>query len=141
MIARGLNPMPKKATVKPYCSGTMTEAARTAFIKSALRSKSRRWKPTYECLKAAQVGRKVNIHTGKLAMHFECACCSEHFPAKFVAVDHIHPIVPIDMSVLDWNVVINNLFCEADGLQVLCKSCHDKKTKEENAERRELKNA
>lgn len=131
--------MAKKAE-KPYCSGTMTEAAKSAFIKSALRNKSRRWKPVYDCLKDAQTEKKINKRTGKLAMHFLCAECHNDFPAKLVAVDHINPIVPIDMHVLDWNVVISNLFCEKSGLQVLCKDCHTAKTNEENAQRRALKN-
>lgn len=136
----------RKPVVKPYCSGTMTEAARNGFIKSALRSKSRRWKPTYDCLKDAYVGKeevtstnKRGVTSTKAIMHYRCAGCGKHFPAKQVAVDHINPVVPIGMDVPDWNIIINNLFCERENLQVLCKTCHDAKTKEENAERREAK--
>lgn len=32
----------------------------------------------------------------------------------------------------DWNTYVDNLFCDEDNWQVICKPCHDIKTKEEN---------
>lgn len=42
-------------------------------------------------------------------------------------VDHIKPVGKFK----DWNTYIENLFCEEENLQLLCKECHDKKTKKE----------
>lgn len=39
----------------------------------------------------------------------------------------------------DWNVIIERMFCEKDGLQVLCKVCHDIKSNEEKKIRKDLK--
>ena len=80
---------------KTRANGTMTESAYRSFVKSGLRQKSRRWAPLYKALEDAYVGKKTNKLTGRKAKHYECAGCKEHFPAKQVAVDHIHPVVPL----------------------------------------------
>ena len=54
--------------------------------------------------------------------------------AKNVFVDHIDPIVPVTGWV-SWDSCIERMYCEGDNLQLLCKACHDVKTKEETAER------
>lgn len=53
-----------------------------------------------------------------------------------VAVDHITPVVP-PSGFTTWDEIISRLFVEEEGLQVLCKECHDKKTLEERANRHE----
>lgn len=115
--------------------GRWTEARYNQFIKSAIRSMSYKWGPRFDALHNAEIGVKINEKTGRKAKHYECAICREQFPAKEVQVDHVHPIVPTEGTV-DWNIVIENVLCEIEGLQVLCKECHSKKSKEENAERR-----
>lgn len=121
-------------------SGRWTESKYNSFIKSAVRSMSSRWPCKYDALKAAQVGIQLNAKTGRQAMHYKCIECGNLFPAKEVQVDHIEPIVPLTMvQEYDWNVIIANALCEKDGLQVMCKICHKKKSLEENAERRENK--
>jgi len=114
----------------------MTEAARRAFIVSGLRSKSRRWHPVYDTLNAAKVGRMTNESTGRMAMHYRCAQCGGNFPQKQVAVDHIEPVVDVEQGFVDWNTFIDRLFGEQDGLQVLCKTCHDSKTRHERDARK-----
>ena len=70
--------------------------------------------------------------TGRLAMHHECANCGGHFPASHVAVDHIDPVVNPNLGFVDWDTMIKRMFCESEGLQVLCKDlCHAAKTSEE----------
>jgi hypothetical protein len=49
---------------------------------------------------------------------------------KNIFVDHIEPVGGRETSG-GWDGVIERLYCEIDGLQVLCKACHDLKTKEE----------
>lgn len=120
---------------KQWNSGQWTSARFNSFIKSALRSASRRWPVKFEALKAAYVGVMENKATGRQAKHYRCAECSNLFPAKDVAVDHISPVVPLDWDG-DWNVVIDNMYCEIDNLQVLCTGCHKIKTQQERLERK-----
>lgn len=108
--------------------GEWTEARFNSFVKSALRAASRRWPPKYTCLNLACTGQKVNQKTGRLAKHYKCNCCKNDFPAKDVQVDHINAIINPEIGFTNWDDVINNLFCEIDNLQVLCKECHSSKT-------------
>lgn len=116
-----------------------TESKFQSFIKSTLRKGTTRWPPKYEVLNAAKRGKQVNLQTGRTAEHYECNMCHLLYPAKFVVVDHIAPVVPIT-GFTSWDDVIRRMFCDAVGLQVLCKPCHSMKTKEENAQRKLYKN-
>ncbi len=111
----------------------MTEAAFISFVKSALRAKSRFWKPISETLKKAKIARGV----------YRCNVCQQEVPVshvvngkrrKFVQVDHIKPVVS-EMGFVDWNQFVENLFCEEDNLQVICSTCHDIKSQQERAQR------
>jgi len=115
-----------------------TQARFRAFVVSALRAASRRWPVKYDVLKEACVGRQVNEASGKMALHYRCAACDGIFVASKVAVDHIEPVVATQEGFTSWDVFIERLFCEADGLQVLCKSCHDAKTASERKERKRV---
>jgi len=117
-------------------SGEWTDAKFRSFITSALRAASRRWPPKYKALKQAFVGRKVNAKTGKLAMHYQCITCSNVFIASDVQIDHINPVVDPKSGFISWDVYIDRMFCEIDGLQVMCKPCHKEKTALEKLERR-----
>nr|DAF32084.1 MAG TPA: HNH endonuclease [Caudoviricetes sp.] len=115
-----------------------TESKFQSFIKSTLRKGTTRWPPKYEVLNAAKRGKMVNDSTGRLAEHYECAHCHGVFPAKEVQVDHIESVIPLT-GFISWDDVIKRMFCQADGLQVLCKTCHAIKSKEEGVERRRIK--
>lgn len=105
------------------------------------------WPVKYAALKAAAVGKQVNKSTGRQAMHFECALCLKAFPQKEVKVDHIDTVVPLEGFEnaeeypfgYDWNSIVDRLFCELDGFQVLCKPCHDTKSNRERTVRSEYK--
>jgi len=59
-----------------------------------------------------------------------------------VYVDHIEPCIPIEgfgESKWDWNSYLSRMFCGEDGLQLLCKECHDIKTKKENELRKKFR--
>jgi len=73
-----------------------------------------------------------------MAKHYECAECHNQFPAKEVAVDHIDPVVPVT-GFTTWDEVIERMFVEKDGLQVLCKACHKAKCDEEKQQRKQAK--
>ena len=72
-----------------------TQGRYKSFITSTLRGGFRRYPPKYESLKEAQVGKKINTKSQRLAMHYECCGCKGHFPAKEVQVDHILPVVAL----------------------------------------------
>jgi 5-methylcytosine-specific restriction endonuclease McrA len=113
---------------REYNGGRWTKARFNSFVKSALRSASRRWPVKNECLNKAFTERKINTSTGRMAKHFKCAACMEEFPSSKVQVDHICPIVDPATGFITWDEVIDNMFCEADNLQVLCLGCHKDKT-------------
>ena len=121
---------------RKYNDGQWTPSRYQSFIKSALRSASVRWPPRYQTLNDSFVAVKVNEKTGRKAKHFECAMCKNHFPQKDVQVNHKKPVIPLS-GFISWDDVIERLFCEKEGLEVLCKPCHKAVTAEENKERKE----
>lgn len=112
--------------------GTWTQAKFNSFIKNNLRSATRKWGPIHKCTRDARVARGL----------YECAACKEHVPAtivdaekrtrvKNIFVDHIVPIVDPAKGFESWDVVIENMFCDSDNLQILCLKCHKAKSQEE----------
>jgi len=93
---------------------------------------------TYQCEQCSQIvyeGRKELVDTGLLEDYPEAIKGKVH-------VDHIVPTIPLKgfkNTVWDWNEYIENMFCGEEGLQLLCKPCHDEKTKKENELRRKYK--
>ncbi len=118
----------KTKVVRTRNAGTMTESAFWSFIRSALRQKSRWWKPITQCkLKARRPYKGSNK---RQKFEYQCNNCKEWFPDKRVNVDHITPAGTL-RSAADLPGFVERLFCEIDGLQVLCSKCHDEKTKQE----------
>jgi hypothetical protein len=54
---------------------------------------------------------------------------------KNVFVDHEPAIIDPEKGFTTWDDCIERMFCELPSLQLLCKSCHDKITKEETGTR------
>lgn len=115
-------------------NGEWTEGRYRSFITSTLRGGMRRWPPKWVALKEAYVGKKINKKTGKQAMHYKCASCKKDYVAKDVQVDHVNPVVDPTTGFVSWDVYIDRLFCERENLQVLCSTCHKKKTAEEKVD-------
>lgn len=69
---------------------------------------------------------------------YKCAECGEWHQGKNVQVDHIVPAGPLS-SYEDIAGFAENLFCEASGMQVMCKPCHQLKTNAERAARKKQK--
>lgn len=124
-----------KTKEKPYNNGEWTNARYRSFIKGGLRSISQRWPPKYTVLGEAFVGQRINRKTGRLAKHYRCRSCQNDFPLKEVEVNHIQPVIPVS-GFDSWDGVISRLFCEKEGLEVLCVSCHKEVTRKENEERK-----
>lgn len=115
-------------TPKTRNAGTLTESAFWSFIRSALRQKSRWWKPITQCkLKARRPYKGPNK---RQKFEYQCNQCKNYFPDKKINVDHIIPAGSLQCA-NDLPGFVERLFCEIDNLQVLCSSCHDKKTKSE----------
>jgi len=121
----------RKASKKPRVvrtrnAGTMTESAFWSFIRSALRQKSRWWKPITQCKQKAR--RPYKGPNKRQKFEYQCKYCEQWFPEKRVNVDHITPAGTL-RTAADLPGFVERLFCEIDGLQVLCSNCHDEKTK------------
>ena len=123
--------MARPSGPKTRCNNTKTEAAFRSFIKNNLRQASRKWAPIHLAKKKQHVKRGI----------YHCEGCDKHVPASIkegrkrvnnVFVDHIKPIIDPDVGWTTWEDCINRMFCEMDNLQLLCKSCHDIKTRDEN---------
>lgn len=106
-------------------AGTMTESAFWSMIRSALRQKSRWWKPIAECKKLARRAHKGRNKRQK--WEYKCNKCSKYYKSDEVNVDHIEQAGSL-RKYDDLPGFVETLFCEQDNLQVLCKECHDEKT-------------
>lgn len=80
--------------------------------------------------------RRVNQSDNKrLKYEHQCNHCKQWFPQKELQMDHIIPRGRFQ-SEQDWGFV-ERTYCYREGLQKLCKPCHQIKSNRENYERRE----
>ena len=113
---------------KTHAGGTWTKSRYFGFIRSALRSAWSRYPVKWQVLEAAK--RKYTGKDKRIKWQYKCNSCKGWFLAKEVQVDHITPAGSLK-DYKDLPLFVSNLLCGADNLQVLCKTCHDNKTKEE----------
>lgn len=110
----------KKSVKKPY-----DDKQFFVWLRSALRSASRKYPPIFQALAAAK--RPYTGNNPRQKVCYECASCGIMASTKEVAVDH-----RIDCGKLSsWDDVqgfMERLFCGPNGLDVLCHICHDRKT-------------
>jgi 5-methylcytosine-specific restriction endonuclease McrA len=115
----------KSKVIKTRNNGTMSDSAFWSFIRSALRQKSRWWKPITQCKLNAK-----RAYTGPLKrqkFEYQCNECKGWFPEKNINVDHKIPAGSLN-SGDDLKGFVERLFCEQENLQVLCETCHNVKT-------------
>ena len=127
-MARKKSAPRKPRVAKTRNAGTMTESAFWSFIRSALRQKSRWWKPITECKQKAR--RPYKGPNKRQKYEYQCNECKGWYAEKQINVDHIVPAGSLN-SAQDLPGFVERLFCEKEGLQVLCEKCHDRKTKAE----------
>lgn len=118
----------KNRVARTRGAGTLTESAFWAMIRSALREKSRWWKPVSVCRNNAR--RKYQGDNKRQRWEYQCNKCKKWFPHKNVNVDHITPVGTLKCKE-DLPGFVDRLFVEVEGLQVLCNKDHDEKTKSE----------
>jgi hypothetical protein len=111
----------RTAAPKTRNHGTMSEGEFWSFIRSALRNRTRFWRPRLEALK--RVRRRYNGPNKRQQWEYKCSSCEGYFPQKNVEVNHIHPAGSLK-SGDDLKGFVERLFCEVDGLNVICKPCH-----------------
>jgi 5-methylcytosine-specific restriction endonuclease McrA len=108
----------------------MTEAAYVSFVKGHLRRASRWWKPITDTIKNARVRKGIYLCNG-CRQEVTASIVIDGKRVKNVFCDHINPVVDPTTGFSGWDNFVNNLFCEPENLQLLCKECHDLKSKEE----------
>ena len=117
-----------KKVIKTRNAGTMSESAFWAFIRSALRQKSRWWKPITQCKQNAK--RPYKGINKRQKFEYQCNKCKKWFPDKQINIDHILPAGELNKA-NDLPGFVERLFVEESGLQCLCTNCHNEKTKQE----------
>jgi len=90
------------------------------------------------------VRKKARVRRG----YYLCNGCKQVVPASIVVtlkngktkrvknaiVDHIDPVIP-PSGFTSWDEVVDRMFVDEEGLQLLCRACHEEKTKRETDER------
>ena len=117
-----------KKVIKTRNAGTMSESAFWGFIRSALRQKSRWWKPITQCKQNAK--RPYKGLNKRQKFEYQCNKCKKWFPDKQINIDHITPAGELNKAD-DLPGFVERLFVEESGLQCLCQNCHNEKTKQE----------
>lgn len=140
----------KPRVAKTRNQGTQTEAGYIGWLKSLMRKGSMKWRPRNAVKQAArQEDKVINPATGRECWGVVCAECGKVELEKLAHMDHINPIVPIGKNLYlcgrdDFDPekhiclaeMAENLYCEAEGWQVLCHDCHATKTAEERRARK-----
>jgi len=121
------------ASEKIYNSNTWTQARFNSFIKGGLRQISYRWPPKYLVKKAAWRARGTYLCAGygKRSHKVSLSITEKKAKVNNVFVDHIDPVIDPEKGFESWDRVIERMFCETEGLQVLCRACHKEKTSDE----------
>ena len=83
-------------TLKTRNAGTLTESAFWSFIRSALRQKSRFWKPITQCKMKSRRAYKGPLKRQKF--EYQCKECLNWFPDKKINVDHKIPVGALNCS-------------------------------------------
>jgi 5-methylcytosine-specific restriction endonuclease McrA len=136
--AKKKRPVPRKSTEKPFCNGLWTVAKKNAFIKGLLRAGHLRWAPKFNCINACYIGDGPNPATGRKCKLHKCPECKGVFAKGDMKSDHINPVIPVT-GFTTWDDCVERMFIEQDGYSACCVTCHAKKTKQENEERKEFK--
>lgn len=122
---------PKKLSRKPRVertrnSGTMTESMFWNWIRQLLRRKSMYWKPISNVRNKARIPYKGPNKRRKWS--YVCSSCKKPHDGKSVSVHHVQECGTLSCAA-DLPRFVERLFCEEDGLILLCNKCHMKSHK------------
>lgn len=109
-----------------------TESKFWAFLRSGLRRTFTNFPVKWQVLNEAKVPYKGQSKQQKWM--YKCAACKAFHKGTDVSVDHIVPAGQLN-SYDDLVPFVQRLFVAKEGLQVLCKACHNKKSAEERSTR------
>ena len=98
------------------------------FVRSNLRSTSAKY-PTIANYKKNH-RRPYKGSNPRMKWEYQCKHCKGWFTDKQTSVDHIIPVGSLK-SFDDIQPFCERLFCHEKGLQILCDTCHQIKTKHE----------
>lgn len=73
----------------------------------------------------------------RLKWEHQCEDCGQWFPRKEVSVDHDPPVGPLTCYE-DLPGFVERLFCEVDGVRIICHQCHLDTTVSQEMARRKL---
>jgi 5-methylcytosine-specific restriction endonuclease McrA len=120
--------------VRTRNAGTWTEAAYWGRVRSHLRRLFRfNWLPAKQALEAAK--RPYRGPNKRQKVEYQCAVCKEWFPRDGVEIDHVVPCGSLK-SEADLAGFLTRLYPEDPAAyQVLCESCHLRKTAAEREAR------
>ena len=118
---------------KPRNNGAWTEARYHSFVKGALRSASVRWPPKHRVKRAAWIKRGIYKCAGYKRRAHQVPVSVEKNDKRInnLFIDHLCPVIDPVVGFVSWDILIERLFVEAEGLQVLCMECHKAKTADE----------
>ena len=125
--------MGRQRVPRTRAGNTWTESRYFSFIRSALRLASSKYPVKFQVLDDAK-RIKPKGKAGKHRFEFLCNECGGWFANKDVSVDHIVPAGSLK-TYEDLPGFAERLFCEPEGMQILCTDCHHVKTQAERKAR------
>lgn len=107
--------------------GEWTESSFWLFIRSGLRQMSKRWPPTTRLIWNAN-RRAYKGPNKRQKWEFLCSSCGGWFIRRDMHCDHIVECGTLK-SFSDIATFAERLFCEVDGLRIVCEDCHEERHK------------
>jgi hypothetical protein len=131
--SKNSKPKVSKARTPPFENYPAWSTAKFwGFLRSGLRSTYNRWPPKWDVLNKAK--RPYEGKDKRQKWEFQCGECAGWFKSTEVSVDHIVPAGSLN-TFEDIAGFVERLFVGPEGLQCLCKACHDRKTLKERNEK------
>lgn len=101
------------------------------FLTPILRKAWLRWPARQNVIKSARVERG----------NYQCNICRQTgFSRNDLQVDHIVPVVDIEVGFNTWDEYVSRLYVNEEELQAICRTCHDIKTMTEQKMRKHYRN-
>lgn len=111
------------------------------LIKGAIRRVFSRSELRREALKTSIVSGHVDTSRKRVKTWCKCAECGELDAVSNMECDHRIPIIQLSKTLTDysWDDIVNRVWCDPSNLQIICVTCHRKKTLGEQQQRRAYK--